>query len=137
MRQSSMDKMNAVDLNDMLYLENIMKHLRMEIANGFMDNLAEIHSRAKMLNGEEARSFFNASMRIVSELAVNQLTEEIMKEYRWYTSAEEEPLREWAGKVARYYVYGMNDVPPASNKLDSTVVERVYEGVTKYLGLED
>ena len=137
MKQSSKDKMNAADVLDMVYLENIMKRLRMGISDGFMDDLTEIFSRARNLNESQAWGFFNGTMQIVSDITSKKLAEKIEFRYLKHTDGESpNGLNEWAGNAAYYIVRGRDGVRPTSDDLDAAIVEQVYKEINELLGFE-
>ena len=138
MKKSSMDKINSAAVYDMVYLENIVNCLEMEISKGFMDDLTEIFSRARNLNESQAWGFFNRTMQIVSDITSKKLAEKI--EFRYLTHTDGETaygLKEWAENAAFYFMGGMDDVRPTSDNLDAAIVEQVYKEIEELLGLDE
>ena len=138
MKQSSKDKMHASDVLDMVYLENIMKRLKMGISDEFMDDFTEIFSRARTLNESQAWGFFNNAMQILSDITTKKLAEKIEFRYLKHTDGETvDGLKEWAENVAFYFVNGMDDVRPTADTLDATIVEQVYKETEELLGFTE
>jgi len=138
MKQETKNKVNAAAWLDMTYLEGIMNSLKMNISDGFFDDVAEIFSRARDLNESQAWEFFNESMRIVSDIATKKLAEKIEFRYLKHTDGETaDGLKEWAGNAAFYFVNGMDDVRPTADSLDATIVEQVYKETEELLGFTE
>ena len=136
MKKSSMDKINSAAVYDMVYLENIVNCLEMEISKGFMDDLTEIFTRTRRLNEEEAWGFYNSAMRILSTLAIKKLAEKIEEKYLEHAGGETtEDLKTWAEHAAYYFVNEMDDERPASEKLNPTIEEQVYKEIEDFLGI--
>ena len=133
MKQETKNKVNAAAWLDMTYLEGIMNSLKMNISDGFFDDVAEIFSRARDLNESQAWEFFNETMRIVSDIATKKLAEKI--EFRYGETVD--GLKEWAENVAFYFVNGMDDVRPTADTLDATIVEQVYKETEELLGFTE
>lgn len=138
MKQETKNKVNAAAWLDMTYLEGIMNSLKMNISDGFFDDVAEIFSRARDLNESQAWEFFNEIMRIVSDIATKKLAEKIEFRYLKHTDGETvDGLKEWAENVAFYFVNGMDDVRPTADTLDATIVEQVYKETEELLGFTE
>ncbi len=138
MKQETKNKVNAAAWLDMTYLEGIMNSLKMNISDGFFDDVAEIFSRARDLNESQAWEFFNETMRIVSDIATKKLAEKIEFRYLKHTDGETvDGLKEWAENVAFYFVNGMDDVRPTADTLDATIVEQVYKETEELLGFTE
>ena len=138
MKQETKNKVNAAAWLDMTYLEGIMNSLKMNISDGFFDDVAEIFSRARDLNESQAWEFFNETMRIVSDIATKKLAEKIEFRYLKHTDGETvDGLKEWAENVAFYFVNGMDDVRPTADTLDATIVEQVYKEIEELLGFTE
>ena len=138
MKQSSKDKMHATDVLDMVYIENIMKRLKMGISDEFMDDFTEIFSRARALNESQAWGFFNNAMQILSDITTKKLAEKIEFRYLVHTDGETVyGLKEWAEDAAFYIVGGMDGERPTSDNLDASIVEQVYKEIEKLLGLNE
>ena len=138
MKQETKNKVNAAAWLDMTYLEGIMNSLKMNISDGFFDDVAEIFNRARDLNESQAWEFFNETMRIVSDIATNKLAEKIEFRYLKHTDGETaDGLKEWAENAAFYFVNGMDDVRPTADTLDATIVEQVYKETEELLGFTE
>ena len=138
MKQETKNKVNAAAWLDMTYLEGIMKSLKMNISDGFFDDVAEIFSRARDLNESQAWEFFNETMRVVSDIATKKLAEKIEFRYLKHTDGETvDGLKEWAENAAFYFVNGMDDVRPTAAHLDATFVEQVYKETEELLGFTE
>ena len=138
MKQSSKDKMHASDVLDMVYIENIMKRLKMGISDEFMDDFTEIFSRARALNESQAWGFFNNAMQILSDITTKKLAEKIEFRYLKHTDGETAyGLKEWAENAAFYFVDGMDDVRPTADTLDATIIEQVYKETEELLGFNE
>lgn len=138
MKQETKNKVNAAAWLDMTYLEGIMNSLKMNISDGFFDDVAEIFSRARDLNESQAWEFFNETMRIVSDIATKKLAEKIEFRYLKHTDGETvDGLKEWAENVSFYFVNGMDDVRPTADTLDATIVEQVYKETEELLGFTE
>lgn len=138
MKQETKNKVNAAAWLDMTYLEGIMNSLKMNISDGFFDDVAEIFSRARDLNESQAWEFFNETMRIVSDIATKKLAEKIEFRYLKHTDGETvDGLKEWAENVAFYFMNGMDDVRPTADTLDATIIEQVYKETEELLGFTE
>ena len=144
MKQENIDKLNAPILKDMLRVEDVMKRLKMDFAEGYMDEVAEAICRIRPqtqikirpIDLKEAWDFSSRAIRVATDLARIKLAEKIMSEYLSRTTADETKLKDWSNKAALYFIYGMDYERPITEKLDKAVEAEVYDAIKKHLGFE-
>ena len=144
MKQENIDKLNAPIQKDMLRVEEIMKILEMDFADGYMDEVAEAICRIRPqtptkirpIDLKEAWEFSNRAIRVATDLARIKLSEKIKAEYLSRTTADETKLKGWSNKAALYFIYGMDYERPITEKLDKAVEAEVYDEIKKHLGFE-
>ena len=144
MKQSIIDKLSAPIQKDMLRVEEIMKRMEMDFAEGYMDEVAEAICRIRPqtptkirpIDLKEAWEFSNRAIRVATDLARIKLAEKIKAEYLSRTTADETKLKDWSNKAALYFIYGMDYERPISEKLDKAVEAEVYDEIKKHLGFE-
>ena len=144
MKQENINKLNAPILTDMLRVEDVMKRLKMDFAEGYMDEVAEAICRIRPqtpnkirpIDLKETWELFNRVIRVATDLARIKLAEIIKAEYLSRTTADEAKLKDWSNKAALYFIYGMNYERPITDKLDKAVEAEVYNVIRKQLGFE-
>ena len=144
MKQENIDKLNAPIQKDMLRVEEIMKRMEMDFAEGYMDEVAEAICRIRPqtptkirpIDLKEAWEFSNRAIRVATDLARIKLAEKIKAEYLSRATADETKLKGWSNKAALYFIYGMDYERPISEKLDKAVEAEVYDVIKKHLGFE-
>ena len=144
MKQENIDKLNAPIQKDMLRVEEIMKRMEMDFAEGYMDEVAEAICRIRPqtptkirpIDLKEAWEFSNRAIRVATDLARIKLAEKIKAEYLSRATADETKLKGWSNKAALYFIYGMDYERPISEKLDKAVEAEVYDAIKKHLGFE-
>ena len=144
MKQENIDKLNAPIQKDMLRVEEIMKRMEMDFAEGYMDEVAEAICRIRPqtptkirpIDLKEAWEFSNRAIRVATDLARIKLAEKIKAEYLSRATADEAKLKGWSNKAALYFIYGMDYERPITEKLDKAVEAEVYDAIKKHLGFE-
>ena len=144
MKQENIDTLNAPIQKDMLRVEEIMKRMEMDFAEGYMDEVAEAICRIRPqtptkirpIDLKEAWEFSNRAIRVATDLARIKLAERIKAEYLSRTTADETKLKDWSNKAALYFIYGMDYERPITEKLDKAVEAEVYDAIKKHLGFE-
>ena len=144
MKQENIDKLDAPILDDMLRVEDVMRRLKMDLADVYMDEVAEAICRIRPqatirirpIDLKETWELYTRAIRVATDLARIKLAEKIKAEYLSRTTADDTKLKEWSNEAARFFIYGMNYERPISNKLDKAVEAEVYEAIKKYLGFE-